>query len=333
MNKKILSLIIAASLAAISSCKDDKEEDLSGGGGQSTVSGLYINEVASQPNPDNIELYNSTGAAIDLGGYILQDDKGAGEEYIIPAGTMIPANSVLLFAGKKDNPAPETGSFEFGLSSGGDKVVLFDNSGAIVDEIAIPAMTSGSYARATDGGATWVYNESAHTLGASNASTPIGGGDNGGGGVVDPMVDYTKLIVNEVFANGTKDAVDPDWVEIYNSGAVAIDLDGCFIQDVEGKASAKRVIKAGVTVAAGGYVKIWTEVNDAQAGTGSFGLSTTEADGVTLFAPDETKIDRLEYPVPSAGQPKAGKSWGRYSGGQGWMTPSPAVANTASTAN
>ncbi len=317
MNKKILLLIIAALMTAtFSSCKDDKESDLEGSsnGNSSNVTGLYINEVVV--NTDWIELYNGTDQAINLSGFILQDSKGASEEYIIPTGTEILAKSVFVFNG-------ENIEFAFGLSSDGDDVILLDAAGNQIDKVTVPSEKDGkSYARIPDGG-EWAAKV-----------TPTKGTSNGGA-VINPTVDYTKLIVNEVFADGTKNATDPDWVEIYNSGAVAIDLDGCFIQDVEGKVAAKRVITAGIIVPAGGYVKVWTEENHTQvvASTGDFGLSTSESDGVTLFAPDETKINRLEYPAPSAGQPKAGKSWGRYNSGQGWMTPTPAAANTASTAN
>ncbi len=327
MNKKILSIILAASLVAISSCKDDTEEDLLGGN-SSNVAGLYINEVVV--NNDWIELYNSSDDVIDLSGFILQDNKGASEEYIIATGTEIPAKGFLVFDG-------ENIQFAFGLSSDGDDVTLLDAAGNLIDRVSVPAEKEGNaYARIPDGGGEW--KKVTPTKGASNegGSTPTPNPNPEPEPIPNPIgVDYTKLMVNEVFADGTKDAVDPDWVEIYNSGTVAIDLEGCFVQDVEGKAAAKRVIKAGIIVPAGGYVKIWTELNDAQvaAPTGGFGLSTSASDGVTLFAPDGTKIDRLEYPVPSAAQPSADKSWGRFNGGQGWMTLTPAAANSASTAN
>lgn len=152
----------------------------------------------------------------------------------------------------------------------------------------------------------------------------------------------SPLIVNEVFSNGTKapDTSNPDWAEIYNSGTTEIDLTGYAIQDDVSKPAAKRLIKAGLKVPAKGFLIIHTEVNNDQAveGTGSFGLSTSNSDGVTLFNSKGQVVNRLEYPAPSAGQPTAtpNKSWGRFPDGgttMGWMIPSKGSANTAATPN
>ena len=152
----------------------------------------------------------------------------------------------------------------------------------------------------------------------------------------------SPLIVNEVFSNGTKapDTSNPDWAEIYNSGSTEIDLTGYAIQDDVSKPAAKRFIKAGLKVPAKGFIIIHTEVNNDQAveGTGSFGLSTSNSDGVTLFNNKGQVVNRLEYPAPSAGQPTAdpNKSWGRFPDGgttMGWMIPSKGSANTAATPN
>src|SRR5574338_19595 len=40
-----------------------------------------------------------------------------------------------------------------------------------------------------------------------------------------------KLYFNEVFADGTKDATDPDWVEIYNGSDIPVDLTGYAFYD------------------------------------------------------------------------------------------------------
>lgn len=156
------------------------------------------------------------------------------------------------------------------------------------------------------------------------------------------VVKSSPLKVNEVFANGTKapDTSNPDWAEIYNSGTTEIDLTGYSIQDNLEKPSARRYIKAGLKVPAKGFIVIHCEVNNDQAieGTGSFGLSTTNSDGVTLFNEKGQIVDKLYYPEPSAGQPTAdpNKSWGRFADGsttEGWMIPSKGSANTAATPN
>ncbi|MCB9734692.1 MAG: lamin tail domain-containing protein [Deltaproteobacteria bacterium] len=82
---------------------------------------LVVNEVTSAGD-DMIELYNGTGAAIDLAGYQLVDD--GDNSYTIPAGTTIAAGAYKVFVKGADH--------DFGLG-GDDAVTLFDAGGAIVD--------------------------------------------------------------------------------------------------------------------------------------------------------------------------------------------------------
>jgi hypothetical protein len=156
------------------------------------------------------------------------------------------------------------------------------------------------------------------------------------------VVSNSPLVVNEVFSNGTKapDTSNPDWVEIYNSGNSTIDLTGYSVQDNIEKPNAKRTIKSGLQIAAKAYLVIYTEVNDdqAEANTGSFGLSTTSNDGVTLWNSNGQKVSDLYYPAPSAAQPTGtpNMSWGRFPNGgatSGWMIPSKGTENTAATPN
>lgn len=76
---------------------------------------------------DFIEIFNPGTEDVDISGFILQDDKGATEQYIIPEGTVIAANSLICFSqAQEGNP---NGSFGFGLSSKGDKVTFLDSEG------------------------------------------------------------------------------------------------------------------------------------------------------------------------------------------------------------
>ena len=93
MTKKLFYAALICVIALCNSCKNDSEDDVKPP--VSDLSGLFINEIYSS-NPDWIELYNSSNAAIDISGFILQDDKGATEEYKIPEGTVIASKSYLV---------------------------------------------------------------------------------------------------------------------------------------------------------------------------------------------------------------------------------------------
>lgn len=83
------------------------------------------------------------------------------------AGTVVPAGGYLVMVAK------EEGSFDFGLGKKGDALTLLDASGAVTDEVEIPALDDDeTYGRRTDGAAEWtVFGTS--TRGASNAGGTV----------------------------------------------------------------------------------------------------------------------------------------------------------------
>lgn len=93
-----------------------------------------------------------------------------------------------------------------------------------------------------------------------------------------------KVSINEVFSDGTKDATDPDWVEIYNGSDVEVDLSGYAFYDDGIKSSAgakpKRILNAGTKIPAKGFIVIKTENTNGEYAV-EFGLSSS-GDGVYL---------------------------------------------------
>lgn len=121
-----------------------------------------------------------------------------------------------------------------------------------------------------------------------------------------------KLFVNEVFPDGTKDAVDPDWVEIYNDSEIQVDLAGYFLYDEGIRASLtgaspkpKRVL-GSIVIPPKGFTVIATEQNGE---TVTFGLSTG---GDAVFLENSTglvvaSLDFYTTPIVTTGK----KSYGR----------------------
>ena len=87
---------------------------------------VVINEVLSHQDNDNpgdwIELHNTSGSSIDIGGWFLSDSPGVLMKYTIPAGTVIPSNGYVVF-----NEYEHFGS-AFSLSEHGDAVYLSSGS-------------------------------------------------------------------------------------------------------------------------------------------------------------------------------------------------------------
>ena len=124
---------------------------------------------------DWIELYNTTGAVVDISGWYLSDSQTNNTKYQIPPGTTIGANGRLMvwcsnrntFAGGSPHP-----NFKL-TQSQGDRAVLSDASANIVDNFLFsePTQTDHSWGRTTDGAATW-----------SLFQTPTPNAANAGGG-------------------------------------------------------------------------------------------------------------------------------------------------------
>ena len=108
---------------------------------------------------DWIELYNTTGEDIDLGGWHLSDKESKPGKYKIPAGTIIPSDGYLVFvcSGRdlvKDGE-PHT-NFKL-TQTKANEVILLANPDEEIQEMYPLGFTpvEHSHARVTDGAAEW----------------------------------------------------------------------------------------------------------------------------------------------------------------------------------
>ena len=108
--------------------------------------GISINElvagnVRTNLDPDFynasdwIELYNSTNTAANIGGYYLSDDKNNPQQWKIPNGTTIAANSYLLVWADKKNISANALHTNFKLSSKKETVTLATSDGSVIDTV------------------------------------------------------------------------------------------------------------------------------------------------------------------------------------------------------
>jgi hypothetical protein len=171
MKNTLLFLALLCSAFLFKSCvKDDVYIDPNAK--PSSAVDLMINEVstnAGDPIPDWIEIYNPTNTDIDISGFGVYDKPAA--IYKFPAGTKVPAKGYFVIvcdvALATAEPAKYAG---FGISSGGEGVFLVDATGAIIDQVTVPAMPLGiTYARIPNGGD--VFANANATKGSANSNT------------------------------------------------------------------------------------------------------------------------------------------------------------------
>lgn len=303
MNKKIFyAFALCVTATSFYSCKDDNEDDLKVPSG---VEGIYVNEVCSSGN-DWVEFYNSTDNEVSLGGFHLQDSKGAEEEYTLPSGTKIPAKGFLVLE--------KGSSFQFGIGSDGDEIKLLDDNYSVVDDVVVPKMADGeTYSRKTDGAGDWTVVANG-TKGRSNSGTP----DTPAG---ESKID---LLINEVVSSPAEGGFDA--IEIYNPGDAEVDMGGFALQDDKGKEE-QYVIPAGTKIAPKAVVVFYQADKDNAGGSFTFGISS-KGDKITIVDGDAKVIDTVEVPAM-----EKGTSYARIPDGAATLsvstTPTPGASNSS----
>jgi hypothetical protein len=182
---------------------------------------VRINEVESNLGVpgDWVELHNRAATPFDLGGHVFRDNDDS-RGYVIPAGTIIPANGFLVL---------DEAQFGFGLGAS-DQARLFAPDGTtLVDGHTWTAHATTTWARCPDGTGNFV-TASIVTKGSANDCAPL-------------------ARINEIESSG---GTPGDWIELLNTTAAALDLGGHIVRDDRDEAS--YVIPAGTSLAPGAYL-------------------------------------------------------------------------------
>ncbi|WP_206426156.1 lamin tail domain-containing protein [Nakamurella antarctica] len=211
---------------------------------------IVINEIESNGGVpgDWVELFNSGATAVDISGFGLLDSDDTHTQSLIPTGTTVAPGGYYVV---------EEASLGFGLG-GADSVRLFAADGTtLIDSYSWTAHASTTYGRCPNGTGNFAVTTAATKGAANDCSIPIK--------------------INEIESNG---GVPGDWVELFNSGATAVDISGFGLLDSD-DTHTQSLIPTGTTVAPGGYYV----VEEASLG---FGLGG--ADSVRLFAADGTTL-------------------------------------------
>jgi hypothetical protein len=243
---------------------------------------IKINEIESSGGvPDDwVELYNAGSSTVDLSGFEFRDNDDT-HHFFIPAGTTIAAGAYLVF---------DTGTlpnqFNFGLGSA-DAARLFDPSGRIVDSYSWTAHAATTYGRCPNGTGPFVTTTSSTKGAANDCSVPVK--------------------INEIESD---DGSNPDWIELFNPGAVTVDLSGFVLKDNDN--THIFTIPAGTTIAPGSFIAF-----DALG----FGLGSSDA--ARFFDPAGNLLDSFTWTAHAA------TTYGRCPNGTGAFTTTTTVTKGA----
>ncbi len=243
------------------------------------ITGVKINEVESNgdaTNGDWVELYNTTGSAIDIDGAIITDSDPA-HQFVVPAATPnLPAGGYVAF--RVDDPAV-TGNFGLGSS---DAVKLYAPNDVtlsrVVDQFSWSSHATVTYGRTVAGAGSWAQT-AVSTFAAVNQFS----------GVSAP--DLTGVVINEVESHG--DDVNGDWIELKNTSGSRVNLDDAILSDSD-NGHVFRIPSATPDLAAGAVAAF--RVDDPALGDAQFGLG--DDDSARLFRADAVDLARAT-PVSS----------------------------------
>ncbi len=134
---------------------------------------------------------------------------------------------------------------------------------------------------------------------------------------VDTGTGWPALLVNELMASNQSTVQDPtgawpDWIELYNPTAEAVDLEGWTVTDDLDEPDAHAL--TGLSIAPGEHLLLWAD-GDPELGADhlSFALESS-GESFGLFAPDRTPADGLSFgqqatDVALARSPDGGETW------------------------
>jgi len=197
---------------------------------------VRINELL--PNPEGadadrewIELVNIGGAPVDLNGWVLRDSTSI-ERHVFSGTVLEAGRSLVVWSGTGNNNPGATevaSSGRLSLGNGSDQAVLLDETGAVVDRVGYSSAASGiSFNRLDDGALAGPFAQHDQVPGAVGENSP---GLTAEGGAWGPTV-----IVNEAFPNPAGSDSGNEWVELVNTGAASVSLDGWSFGDASNPA-------------------------------------------------------------------------------------------------
>jgi len=270
----------------------------------------FLNNGTGAELEEFVELYNTTGAPIDIDGWILADQDSDyhiidnGGPLLVPAGGYITLGRTNVLA---DNGgvthAYVYGLLDFFLANAPDEIVLANAAGQIVAQIAYdegvtypasvecqslildPTVAKTQVNSAT--GSNWCLSTTGFGNLACAGSPGLVNEACGGGPIGGTDANPGDLIVTEFMQNPlAKLDTDGEWFEVYNTTSSPINLDGWTFRDDGGNTF---TVAGTVIVPANGYAVL------SEESATTAGLAFTNYDYPSAFvlgnADDEIVIE------------------------------------------
>ena len=276
---------------------------------------IYVNEMSG--NDKWLELYNAEESAVDIGGYQIQklgkngnpDSEG---DFIIPAGTTIPAKGFRYWAQVGEDIDPDIAILPWGISPTKDiSFVLYDKDGNQLDRFDVRSEDLKSrgnkktVGRKTDGDPELIIFANRGTKGFSNNMATV----------YVVLGNPRKVFINEINGN-----VNQKWLEIYNDEDEAVSISDYRIQKIDEFGvvdSSPFVIKKTIIPAKDFlyWAREGTEGQEEAIALLPWGISARKDVSFRLWDDDNRLLDFFEVKMDDGMNSEGGRAVGRKTDG------------------
>jgi len=213
--------------------------------------------------PDWIELENTSGEPLQIGGLGLSDRRDR-VQFIFPEMEVPAGGFVIVFCdGQNITDGPDLHA-RFTISARGDALFLFDRRGQVIEALNVPAMRRNIvYALSSEG---WIQTEQM-TPGFPNTRTGLSS-------MHASTIDASRgLVINELMASNRtaladEDGQHHDWIELHNGGVRTVDLYSFFLSDNPARPFKWR-FPHGTAIEPGGYLVVFASGKNRPGGDGN----------------------------------------------------------------
>lgn len=281
---------------------------------------IMNNNVCYAAAPDGkyydwVEICNTGNTAVSLSGMTLSDNPEQPDAFVFGDTVLEPqACAVVYLTG--ENGESRDGYAPFALGGSGESVTLYSARGVVLDTLAVGESPEN---------VSYGYNNNQTAWFA----TPTPGATNAGIAAATPQAlaeaCYTGVLISEVCAvSRSRDAATPyDWVELYNTTAAPIDLEGYRLtEDI----TATGLVFPATVLGAGERLVVPCEENGVDGALYAPFSLNRYGETLTLLTPDGVVCDRLE-----TGKQRYGVTSGRQGADRGsrvyFEKPTPGTEN------
>ena len=242
---------------------------------------------------DWVELYNSSDAAISIGGFKLTDTSRK-SRYTVPAGTVIEGHGYYVIYCLRSGGDEYA---DFGISRvGGEELLLLNRKNVLIDSVMTIPLSDNTSAERDEKGQFRVSTQPSPGAAAITEADPAQSGIELSLRAVSGPVTISEVITsNSLFAD--ENGLVTDIVELYNGSDEQVNIGGYVLQDgIEGMQFA---VPSGTVLAPDGYCLIRCARSQTDGLYADFGLSRNGGELLLLYTADGVLTDYLTT-VPCA---------------------------------